>query len=56
MSIFVRECNSITEDGITVDVNSLGFTGTLAIKSTEQLTLLKKIGPLSVLHGVSKKN
>jgi len=39
----------------TVDINTLGFTGSIAVKDQASLELLKSIGPLKILEEVSKK-
>ncbi|QQE64012.1 phosphorylase [Leptolyngbya sp. BL0902] len=37
----------------SIPVNSLGFAGSLLVKSHEQLALLKTLGPMTILQGVA---
>ncbi len=37
----------------SIPVNSLGFAGSLLVKSHDQLTLLKTLGPMTILQGVA---
>lgn len=37
----------------SIPVNSLGFAGSLLVKNREQLALLKTLGPMTILQGVS---
>jgi len=53
MWVVMRECSSITDEddiNVRIDVNSLGFVGTLAVKNEESMKFMKKLGPLSVLR------
>jgi len=55
--VVLREKNSVFgENGEKVDVNTLGFTGTLAVKSATDLAFLKLVTPLEILRRVSKSN
>ena len=58
MWVVVREKNSVQDDNnpnARIDVNSLGFVGTLAVKNEESMNLLKQLGPLEVLRQVAAK-
>lgn len=53
MWVVMRECSSIMDEdkiNVRIDVNSLGFVGTLAVKNEESMKFMKKLGPLSVLR------
>ena len=49
-----RSAEGFTEDDGNVTVNSLGFVGTLAVKSEADLALIKKHGPLTILEKITK--
>ena len=56
MWIVVRAKNSVasTDDPTAkVDINSLGFVGTLAVKNEQSMALLKSLGPLALLREVA---
>lgn len=43
----------LIDDFQSIGVNALGFTGNLLVKNQEQMELLKKYGPLTILEKVS---
>ena len=51
MWIVARCANSVEdqESGAKIDVNSLGFAGTLFVKNEVSLDYLKQVGPLNIL-------
>ena len=56
MFIGVRETDAVEgEDGAKVELNTLGFTGTMALKNQQSLELLKEVKPLEVLNLIAKK-
>ena len=58
MWIVVRQKNSVLSDensAVKIDVNSLGFVGTIAVKNEESFDFLKQVGPLSILKEVAAK-
>ena len=58
MWIVVREKNSVVnkeDSAVKIDINSLGFVGTIAVKNEESFNFLKKVGPLSILKEVAAK-
>ena len=58
MWVVVREKNSVinAEDASAkVDINSLGFVGTIAVKNEESMALVKSRGPLALLREVAAK-
>ena len=55
MMICEREVPGIGDGRSRVDVNSLGFGGTLFVKTVEALESIKMIGPLNVLRQVAKR-
>ena len=57
MFIGLRETDALEgEDGAAVELNTLGYTGTMALKNDQSLQLLKKTKPLEVLKHISKKS
>jgi ATP adenylyltransferase len=40
-------------EGTTISVNSMGFAGTLFVKSPEHLEIVKQLGPMGVLQALS---
>ena len=58
MWVVVREKNSVVsveDPSAKVDINSLGFVGTIAVKNEQSMALLKKRGPLALLREVAAK-
>ncbi|MFM7527889.1 MAG: phosphorylase [Nodosilinea sp.] len=40
----------------SIPVNSLGFAGSLLVKNEDQLTLVKQLGPMTILHQVADQS
>ena len=56
MWMVMRDKNSVFGDGnARIDVNSMGFAGTLFVKNPESLELLKHKGPAKILQEVAAK-
>ncbi len=54
MVIVLREKESVIGDGVAkVDINTLGFVGTLAVKNEESLQLIRDKTPISMLEEVA---
>ena len=44
-----------SQEGVeSISVNSLGFAGTMLVRNSQQMKILKKIGPMNILHQVGK--
>ena len=46
---------SYSENEVSVSCNSMGFVGTVAVKTQEELDLVKKYGPVGILEKMSEK-
>ena len=56
MFIGLRETDAVEGDGdARVELNTLGFTGTMALKNQASLDLLKQVRPLEILNRIAKK-
>ena len=54
MFIVKRECNSVQGPGeAVVDINTLGFVGTLAVKNQASLEFIKTQTPIKLLRQVA---
>ena len=44
----------LQESFASISVNSLGFAGTMLVRNSQQMKMLKDIGPMNILHQVGK--
>ncbi len=56
--IVMRECEGIKHPEnpkININMNSLAFAGTMAVKNEESLEYIREISPIGLLEKISKK-
>jgi len=46
----------LKEDFVSIPINSLGFAGSLLVKNSAQMQLVKDIGPMNILKNVAISN
>jgi len=53
MMIVPRMKENFEHDSIVTSVNSVGFSGTLLVKTEEEMKCLKEQGPMAILKSVT---